>query len=114
MSGATLHALASDEGSGVTIPLTPDVVLQVTPARSAPPLLRKSAAKPLQKGMELEVALKSDGLPKKSQRSVFSTVPAKASVVSMMFHGCEPARVTMVLSFQPSSIWPKPFFPGMS
>ncbi len=78
MSGATLHALASDEGSVVCRVLIPDVVEQVTPVRSAPPLVRKSVGKPLQKGIELELGWKSLGLPKKSQRSVTSP-----SVVSL-------------------------------
>ena len=78
MSGATLHALASDDGSVVIRLLIPDVVEQVTPVRSAPPVVRKSAGKLLQKGMELELGLKSLGLPKKSQRSV--TSPSDASL----------------------------------
>src|ERR1700736_1852678 len=53
MSGATLHALASDEGSVVGRVLIPDVVEHVTPERSAPPVVRKSVGKLLQKGMEL-------------------------------------------------------------
>ena len=124
MSGATLHALASDEGSVVDRVLIPDVVEQVTPVRSVPPLVRKSGGKPLQKGMELELGLKSLGLPKKSQRSVISPsdtslAPAalpmlKAFCVSYMDHGWELCTVRMVLSFQPSSNWPNPFFPGMA
>src|SRR6201998_2343424 len=72
MSGATLHALASDEGSAVVRLLLRGVVEQVTPVRSVPPLVRKSVGKLLQKGIELELGLKSLGLPKKSQRSVTS------------------------------------------
>src|SRR4029077_13145098 len=53
MSGATLQAVASELGRGVWRVLIPDVVEQVTPVRSVPPLVRKSAGKPLQKGIEL-------------------------------------------------------------
>ena len=112
MSGATLHALASDEGSVVCRVLIPDVVEQATFVRSAPPLVRKSAGKLLQKGMELELGWKSLGLPKKSQRSVTSPsvvslpkafIMLKAFCVSYMDHGWELCTVRMVLSFQPSS-----------
>src|ERR1700747_2824336 len=103
-SGATaVHFAPSDEGNGVTMPLTPDVVVHVA-----------GPGKPVQYGMELEVALKSVGFPKKSQRSVFSLSLLKLSDPSITFQGCEPERVTMVLSFQPSNNCPKPFFPGMS
>src|ERR1700730_1164402 len=127
MSGATAaHFAASDEGNVVTRVLIPDVELQVTFPMSMPLTmfggLGPEPLKLVQKGMEFELGWKSLGLPKKSQRSVTSpsvvSLPAalamlKAFCVSYMDHGWELCTVRMVLSFQPSSNWPKPFFPGM-
>ncbi len=105
-------------------PLIPDVELQL-----AAPMLAKvtpvaGAFGNEQEGKELAlVDWKSLGFPKKSQRSVTSpfvlfpvvAVPMlKAFAVSYMDHGWELCRLRMVLSFQPSSSWPKPFFPGMA
>src|SRR3979490_3073006 len=54
---------------------TPVVVVQEAPLVSTPPPAR--TANPEQKGIEFWVPLKSDGLPKKSQRSAPSPVPLK-------------------------------------
>src|SRR5215470_5437728 len=49
--------------------------------------------------------LKSDGLPKKSQRSENSLVPLKPFDWSFTFHGSPLSIVIMVLSCQPSRSW---------
>src|SRR5690348_6171195 len=96
-------ATTSEPAAHVMRPLIPLVVVQPVPLAMPPG--------PVQYGMELEVALKSDGFPKKSQRSAFSWTLLKSFDPSMMFQGCGPAKVMMVLSFQPSSIWPNAFLP---
>src|SRR5579863_3640730 len=107
-SGATLTHAAGSALTGVTIPVIPDVDVQLAPLELAVP--SGLTVKPLHHGMELDQDLKSLGLPKKSQRSVRS--PAwfppvlKELWVSNISHGWGLCKVTMVLSFQPSSNWP--------
>src|SRR5207245_10503835 len=105
-SGATaVHCAPSDDGSVATLPSIPDVCEQLTPVRS----LILALLKPLQAGMELEQDLKSAGFPKQSQRPLLSPFPSTLLFLSKMFHGWELWILTMELSFQPSSSWPKPF-----
>src|SRR5438445_10416218 len=87
--------------------LIPDVCEQLTLLMS----LILALLKPLQAGMELEPDLKSAGFPKKSQRPLLSPFPSKLFFLSKMFHGWELWILTMELSFQPSSTWPKPVLP---
>src|SRR5690348_14022363 len=81
-------------------------------------------AAPVQKGMEFAPPdLKSEGFPKKSQRSVLSllmnapllsTPEEKLFWVSQTVHGCPLCSVMMALTFHPSSSWPWPFIDGRS
>src|ERR1700687_1665127 len=69
---------------------------------------------PVQYGIELAPPdLKSENLPKKSQRSVPSLVPLMLLAESKVCHGCALWRVTMELIFQPSKSCANPFLPGM-
>src|SRR5919108_3471052 len=58
------------------------------------------------------IALKSEGLPKKSQRSANSLVPLNPKDWSLTFQGCPVSKVIMVLSCQPSSNWLLVFLSG--
>src|SRR5882724_1609839 len=58
------------------------------------------------------VALKSDGLPLKSQRSTPSPVRLRSVPVSMTPHGCAPNKLTIEFSCHPSSNCAYPLMPG--
>src|SRR4029077_16524224 len=90
-SGATAaHWDASEEGSGVTMPLMPDCDEQLAPPVVAAPVAG-STPKPEQKGMEFGPDLKSPGFPKKSQRSAASwRLPLKSLLLSPRSHGKAP------------------------
>src|ERR1700736_6115673 len=60
------------------------------------------------------VALKSDGLPVKFQRSTPSPVRLRLVPVSITPQGCAPNTLTMVFTCHPSNSCPYPFTPGMA
>src|SRR5581483_7410607 len=63
-------------------------------------------------GMPFGPDVKSDGLPKKFQRSVNSPVPLTSVPRSIGPQGCALFRVTMEFSSQPSSSCANDFLPG--
>src|SRR6202023_3831333 len=69
---------------------------------------------PAKYGIGFGPEVKSEGLPKKSQRSVASFVPLMLLTVSLTVHGCALSRVTMEFICQPSSIWANNFLPGIA
>src|ERR1700730_6006349 len=90
-SGATLTHAAGSALTAVTMPVIPDVDVQLAPLELAVP--SRLTVKPLHHGMELGPDLKSLGLPKKSQRSLKSPCPLPPVLISWwvsnMSHGWE-------------------------